>query len=174
MSGTPPVTLFPPPPEHFKLYRTPNALAAPSHTLLSQSEAYWMFGRPIPNIKHKNNQKVVVPAIDEDVLLYNCQGDLSVEAGRLSLMLPSAVDELFSAIRTNPDGVNEQLRNFDNIVKSMFHLLEIAREPEAYEALVRLAQRAVEEKRKFLAELEEGIASSLALEHGLGSRMIDG
>jgi len=154
---------FPNPPDHFRLFKTPTALAPPPHTLLSSLEFYPMFGRPVANTSHPNNCKVEVPAIERDIVMYDLKGDFKTEARKLSDMLPKVVDDLLNSIQMNPDTCNEHLRNFDNVVKNMYHLLEVCRQYEAFDVIEAIAARKVKEKRKKLEELNASIDSAKSI-----------
>jgi len=152
---------YPNPPDHYRLFTTANALTPPSPDLLSGSEFYPMFGRPVPNIKHRNNLRIQYPAIDRDILLYDTSSnDFPAEARKLAQMLPNVVDDLLHALQTNPETGNEMLRKFDNVVKNMYHLIEVAREQEALDVIEGLAKQRVEEKRRKLAQLITAIENA--------------
>ena len=146
---------FPHPPDHFRNFVTPNAMTPPSHTLLDGFEFYPMFGRPVPNIKHPNNCTVQTPLIDSDIVMYDLQGDFRTEAKKLAELVPGVIEDLLVTIQTNPDACNEQLRKFDNVIKNIFHLLEVAREHEALNLVCKLAEDRLAEKRKVLENLEK-------------------
>ena len=124
------------------------------------SEVYPMFGRPVPNIKHLKNWPVVVPHIEQDVLMYAMNGDSSSEAMKMIEELPEAVDNIFKAIECHPDTLNEHLRYFDNYVKSLFHLLEVCRESEALAVLEILANRRISQKKQLLDNIESAISDA--------------
>ena len=153
---------YPNPPDHYRLFTTPNALPPPSSVLLDALEFYPMFGRPVPNIRHPNNSKIETPNIDSDIIMYDLRGDLRVEAKQLTERLPEVVDDLLMTMQTNPDTCNEQLRRLDNVIKNIYHLLEVSREHEALSVLINLAESRVQAKRKILKDLESTTTAALS------------
>lgn len=151
---------YPRPPDHFRTFTTPDAMTPPSHTLLDGIELYPMFGRPVPNIKHPNNCKIQVPSIDSDIVMYDLSGDFATEAKKLAELMPGVIEDLLLTIQTNPDACNEQLRKFDNVIKNIFHLLEVAREHEALDVLIKMAEERIEKKKRILDNLQEATSNA--------------
>ncbi len=157
------VSLFPAPPDHFKLFAdSPEALTPPSAELLAGAEFFPSFGRPVPNIKHKRRQIFEPPVIDSDVLMYNREAEnLGGELQKIAQLFPAAIDELFNAVIREPETVNRPLRQIDNLVKNIFHICEIARNMnEPYAVAIALAKQRLEEKRKMRDSLMEAIEAA--------------
>ena len=153
------VSLFPGPPDHFRVFFSPSALEPPKAALLETGEVFPSFGRPVPNLKTMLKRKFEAPPIDNDVVLYDRQSsDLGGELRKIANLFPGAIDEMFVALISEPETVNRPLRKIDNIVKNIFHICEVARNTrEPYAVAVALAQRRLAEKRKLLDHLRTAV-----------------
>ncbi|EER10838.1 hypothetical protein Pmar_PMAR000879 [Perkinsus marinus ATCC 50983] len=98
--------------------------------------------------------KIIMPDIDSDLLRYDPSStSLKREMGKLVEELPEAIGNVVNGMSTDPATARDGLRQFETLVKSMYHGLEILREHEAKRLALQLAREQVDDLVSTLGDM---------------------
>jgi MED7 protein len=117
------------------------------------------FGRLVSNPSLLKNQQnlFVPPPIDPDVFIAEREGNIKRDLKMLVDKMEVGIDALFELAVNTPDRLNSCLREIDNVVKNIFHIIETQRPFEAKQRIVDVYQRRVDEKRNILDKLKQAV-----------------
>ncbi|KAF4654124.1 hypothetical protein FOL47_010122 [Perkinsus chesapeaki] len=143
----PSAILWPPPPPHYKLFQAGK-----------EGEEDWP-QPPSPKVIDKiTNDKGMYMMLGSvravaDVWYNPKSSSLKREMGKLVEELPQAVEGIVDSMAKNPATARDGLRQYETLVKSIFHGLEVLREHEAKRLALQLAHDQVEDLRSTLTDL---------------------
>ncbi|KAF4716574.1 hypothetical protein FOZ62_021546 [Perkinsus olseni] len=164
-SGDPSAILWPPPPPYYKLFQPGKEDQWPEppspdeiSKLTNDKGMYMMLGRVMEDCRNPA-VKITVPEIDSDLLRYDPSStSLKREMGKLVEELPDAVGHVVGSMSTDPATARDGLRQFETLVKSLYHGLEILRGHEAKRLALQLAREQVEDLRSTLEDIRAATA----------------
>ncbi|EER10840.1 hypothetical protein Pmar_PMAR000881 [Perkinsus marinus ATCC 50983] len=156
----PSAILWPPPPPHYKLFQPGKEDQWPKppspddiSKLTNDKGMYMMLGRVMENCRNPA-VKIIMPDIDSDLLRYDPSStSLKREMGKLVEELPEAIGNVVNGMSTDPATARDGLRQFETLVKSMYHGLEILREHEAKRLALQLAREQVDDLVSTLGDM---------------------
>ncbi|KAF4683829.1 hypothetical protein FOZ60_008565 [Perkinsus olseni] len=154
-SGDPSAILWPPPPPYYKLFQPGKEDQWPEppspdeiSKLTNDKGMYMMLGRVMEDCRNPA-VKITVPEIDSDLLRYDPSStSLKREMGKLG----------GGATRCRWACCWDGLRQFETLVKSLYHGLEILRGHEAKRLALQLAREQVEDLRSTLEDIRAATA----------------
>lgn len=154
------VSSFPGPPNHYLTFASgPTDMQPPDISELGAT--YRMFGQIVQNPNMPENANLPPPAIDRDVIMYDRSNGLKNEIIRLIDSLPDSVMAVLDAVENKPNESSSQIRDFDNRIKSLFHALEILRNVEARDLLLKLTSQEIEKRERLNENCRQIVQNAL-------------
>lgn len=155
----PEIVSYPPPPAHYSQFASGETAMQPPD-IATLGPTYRMFGQVVQNPSHAENAEFPIPPIDRDVLMYDPTVAVKPQVIDLVDSLADSVMNLLNAVQNKPRESNQQLRDLDNRIKSLFHALEVLRPHEAKQVVLQLTKQEIERRDRLNQTCTETIEAA--------------